>query len=221
MEQEFRLGRLATALVLSRGAGAVLPPAHPYSRYVQRVGGLLALAAAERRTDDDRPAPYGGWRFLVRLADETRIAGIAGGFVIVPTGALRAAATEDELAAGLALAVAHVQLGHALQPAVEARPAPGAPTPLEPAVKALADRTQQPYDPALEQAARARAQALLDDAGYRVPDEGVVVAEAPARPDASGRERRFERETAALRAPYIAPPPVDTRSGRMREGRSR
>jgi predicted Zn-dependent protease len=48
-------------------------------------------------------------------------AGAPGGFVSVTTGVLRAAASEDELAAVLAHEIAHVQLGHTMQPVEAAR----------------------------------------------------------------------------------------------------
>jgi predicted Zn-dependent protease len=62
-----------------------------------------------------------GFFFVPVAAGAVNAAGAPGGFVSVTTGALRAAASEDELAAVLAHEIAHVQLGHTMQPVEAAR----------------------------------------------------------------------------------------------------
>lgn len=121
MEQEFHLGRTVAANVLSRFGGRALPPDHPVALYVRDVGTVVALAAAEQRSPDDRPYPLRGFRFLVVDAPQVNAVGMPGGFVAVTTGALRAVQSEDELAAILAHEIAHVQRGHAMAPVENAR----------------------------------------------------------------------------------------------------
>ncbi len=121
MEQEYYLGKTIGATVVGRLGGKALPPDHPTARYVRDVGTVLALAAADQRTADDRPYPLKGYRFVVVENDSVNAVGMPGGFVAVTTGALRAARSEDELAAVLAHEVAHVQRGHVMWPVERAR----------------------------------------------------------------------------------------------------
>jgi predicted Zn-dependent protease len=121
MAQEHHLGKAVAAQVLVRLGGQALPPAHPAARYLRDVGTVVALAAAELREPDDRPAPLRGWRFIPVESPAVNAVGAPGGFVLVTTGLLRAARSEDELAAVLAHEVAHVQRGHTMQPVEAAR----------------------------------------------------------------------------------------------------
>lgn len=121
MEQEHHLGRTVAATVIARLGGQPLPPEHAASVYVRRVGAVVAFAAAELRDEGARPYPLKGFRFVVVPSREVNAVGAPGGFVVVTTGLLRAARTEDELAAVLAHEVAHVQLGHTMQPVEAAR----------------------------------------------------------------------------------------------------
>jgi predicted Zn-dependent protease len=121
MEQEFYLGKTVAASVLARLGGQALPPHHPASVYLLEVGTVVALAAAELRQGDDRPAPMRGWRFIPVESPAVNAVGNPGGFVLVTTGLLRAVRSEDELAGVLAHEVAHVQRGHTLQPVEAAR----------------------------------------------------------------------------------------------------
>ncbi len=121
MAQEHHLGKTVAASVIARLGGRALPPEHAASLYVRRVGTLVALAAAELRDDASRPYPLEGYRFIPVESAAVNAVGAPGGFVAVTTGLLRAARSEDELAAVLAHEVAHVQLGHPMQPVEAAR----------------------------------------------------------------------------------------------------
>ncbi len=121
MEQEFRLGKSIAANVLARLGGRTLEPEHPVARYLRDVGAVVALAAADQGAPEDRPYPMKGYRFLVVEAEQVNAVGMPGGFVAVTTGALRAARSEDELAAIVAHEIAHVQRGHAMSPVERAR----------------------------------------------------------------------------------------------------
>ena len=121
MEQEHYLGKTVAASVIARLGGRALPPDHPASAYLRRVGVVIALAAAELRDGESRPYPLRGYRFIPVEAPGANAVGAPGGFVAVTTGLLRAVRSEDELAAVLAHEVAHVQLGHTMQPVEAAR----------------------------------------------------------------------------------------------------
>jgi beta-barrel assembly-enhancing protease len=121
MEQEFYLGKTIAANVVARLGEKGLPPEHPAARYVRDVGMVVALAAADARTPDDRPYPLKGYRFVLVDAPQVNAVGAPGGFVVVTTGALRAVRSEDELAAILAHEIAHVQRGHTMAPVESAR----------------------------------------------------------------------------------------------------
>src|SRR5262249_37822112 len=84
------------------------------TRYVNQIGGLLAAAALESHRDGDRPAPIGGWHFVVVQSDLINAFAAPGGYVFVTTAAVKVAKSEDELACVLAHEVAHVVRGHAL-----------------------------------------------------------------------------------------------------------
>jgi beta-barrel assembly-enhancing protease len=121
MEQEHYVGKTVAASVIARLGGDALAPEHPASLYVRRVGTVVALAAAELRAEDARPWPFAGFRFVPVASAQVNAVGVPGGFVTVTTGLLRAVRTEDELAAVLAHEVAHVALGHPMQPIESAR----------------------------------------------------------------------------------------------------
>jgi predicted Zn-dependent protease len=84
------------------------------TEYVNAVGQIVVAAAMERNTDSDRPAPIGGWHFIVVDNDSINATAAPGGFVFVTSGALRLAKSEDELAGLIAHEIAHVVRGHAL-----------------------------------------------------------------------------------------------------------
>jgi len=121
MAQEHHLGRTVAATVIGRLGGRALPPEHALSRYLRDVGTTVALAAAELRGADDRPAPLRGWRFIPVESGVANAVGCPGGLVVVTTALLRAARSEDEVAAVLAHEVAHVQRGHTVRPVEAAR----------------------------------------------------------------------------------------------------
>ncbi len=82
--------------------------------YVSAVGGVLAASAMETTRDGDRPAPISGWHFTIIDSDTINAFAAPGGWVFVTSAAVRAAKSEDELAAVLAHEIAHVVRGHAL-----------------------------------------------------------------------------------------------------------
>lgn len=85
------------------------------TKYVNNVGYIVAAAAMEMpRKSGDRPAPVAGWHFTVVVSDQINAFAAPGGFIFVTTAAVKAAKSEDELAAVLAHEVAHVLRGHAL-----------------------------------------------------------------------------------------------------------
>ena len=79
------------------------------------------VAAAELRDEANRPYPLKGYRFIPVESPAVNAVGAPSGLVAVTTGLLRAVRSEDELAAVLAHEVAHVQLGHTMQPVEAAR----------------------------------------------------------------------------------------------------
>jgi beta-barrel assembly-enhancing protease len=120
-ENEYYIGRSLATKLLARYdyayhdkeaifAGELTGLTH----YVNMVGAVVAGAAMEIEAKDDRPAPLAGWNFVV-IEDGT-INGVAapGGYVFITEGAVRAAQTEDELAALLAHEIAHLRRGHAI-----------------------------------------------------------------------------------------------------------
>ena len=84
------------------------------TKYVNQVGAVLAVAALETPRKGDRPTPIGGWHFIVMRDAKINAFAAPGGFILVTTGAIKAAKSEDELAAVLAHEIAHVMRGHAL-----------------------------------------------------------------------------------------------------------
>lgn len=82
--------------------------------YVSAVGGVLAASAMETPRKGDRPAPIAGWHFTIIESDTINAFAAPGGWVFVTTAAIKAAKSEDELAAVLAHEIAHVVRGHAL-----------------------------------------------------------------------------------------------------------
>jgi predicted Zn-dependent protease len=127
--EEYYVGRTIAAEHLARLGAPDLGPDHPVSRYVDRVGQLLAIAAevygehnVRERWEDlpekslaNRPWPFGGFHFLVLDRPEPNAFGGAGGAVMITTGLLAQLRSEDELAAVLAHEVAHVQRGHGVE----------------------------------------------------------------------------------------------------------
>ncbi len=83
--------------------------------YVNQVGSYLAAVANERPpAKGDRPAPIAGYHFVVLDNDSINAFPAPGGSIFVPSGAVKLARNEDQLAAVLAHEIAHVRRGHAL-----------------------------------------------------------------------------------------------------------
>lgn len=160
--------------------------------YVARVGGTVASVSG-------RPDPWDGWRFYVVRDSRVATWSAPGGFVFVSTGALKACANEDALAALLAQEMAHSALRHALEgeDARDVRPTreswPNTPEwgkeTFAKRCDRVADRCAAGWSEAQEEAASAWARQALAAAGY--------ATEASAVPEA--RVRRFTEELGAVR----------------------
>lgn len=120
-ENEYYVGRSVATNLLSRAQYKYVDqPAFASgelgktSAYINAVGNVLAASAMSAPRKDDRPSPISGWHFVV-VDDETINAFAAsGGFILVNKGLIKAARSEDELAAVLAHEVAHTVRGHAI-----------------------------------------------------------------------------------------------------------
>lgn len=161
-------------------------------KYVARVGGVVAAASR-------RPDPFDGWRFFIVREEKVATYSAPCGFVFVTTGALKACANEDALAALLAQEMAHSALLHALdgEPVKDIRPTkeswPHAPkwgyeTFTEICARA-ARRTAEGWTEAQELAASEWAKAALARSGYAAGEAAVPEV----------RVRRFREELAAVR----------------------
>ena len=120
-EQEYYVGRSVATNILAKHDYNYLDKdaiargeLDGVTRYVNDIGGLLAAAALETHRDGDRPAPIGGWHFVVVQSDLINAFAAPGGYIFITTAAVKVAKSEDELACVLAHEVAHVVRGHAL-----------------------------------------------------------------------------------------------------------
>jgi predicted Zn-dependent protease len=86
----------------------------PMTGYVNAVGNVIAAAAMETTRNGDRPSPIAGWHFVIVDDDVINAVSAPGGYIMVNKGLIKAAKSEDQLAAVLAHEVAHVVRGHAL-----------------------------------------------------------------------------------------------------------
>lgn len=127
-ENEYYVGRSVTTNLLSR-ANYKYVDADAYqtgelgktTAYVNAVGNVLAAAAMGAPRESDRPSPIAGWHFVIVDDDQINAFAASGGFIIVNKGLIKAAQSEDELAAVLAHEVAHTVRGHAIGSIKKAR----------------------------------------------------------------------------------------------------
>ena len=127
-ENEYYVGRSVTTNLLSR-ANYKYIEADAYkngelgktSAYVNAVGNVLAASAMGAPRDSDRPSPIAGWHFVIVDDDQINAFAASGGFIVVNKGLIKAAQSEDELAAVLAHEVAHTVRGHAIGSIKKAR----------------------------------------------------------------------------------------------------
>lgn len=127
-ENEYYIGRSVTTNLLSRASykyveaeafqGGQLGKT---TAYVNAVGNVLAASAMSAPRKDDRPSPIAGWHFVIVDDDQVNAFAASGGFIVVNKGLIKAAQTEDELAAVLAHEVAHTVRGHAIGSIKKAR----------------------------------------------------------------------------------------------------
>lgn len=120
-ENEYYVGRSVATNLLSRSQYKYVESdafaegkLGKMTAYVNAVGNVLAAAAMEAPRKDDRPSPISGWHFVIVDDDTINAFAASGGFILVNKGLIKAARTEDELAAVLAHEVAHTVRGHAI-----------------------------------------------------------------------------------------------------------
>lgn len=112
---EMQLGEQAFKQVLAEAAaaGKLLPPNHPASLAVRRVGSRIAAVAGDGVGGGYQDQMKGlKWEFAVIRSPEVNAFVVPGGKVVVYTGLLRMISREDELAAVLAHEVSHVLARH-------------------------------------------------------------------------------------------------------------
>ena len=120
-ENEYYVGRSVATNLLSRASYKYVEAdafktgeLGPSTAYVNAVGNVLAAAAMGASRKDDRPSPIAGWHFVIVDDDTINAFAAAGGFILVNKGLVKAAKSEDELAAVLAHEIAHTVRGHAI-----------------------------------------------------------------------------------------------------------
>ncbi len=120
-ENEYYVGRSVATNILAKHSYKYVDAAairkenlKGLTLYVNQIGQILAAAALQTARSGDRPAPIAGFHFIVVESDQLNAFAAPGGYVFVTTAAVRAAKSEDELAAILAHEIAHVVRGHAL-----------------------------------------------------------------------------------------------------------
>lgn len=120
-ENEYYIGRSVATNLLSRSQYKYIDSdafaegqLGKTTAYINAVGNVLAAAAMDHARKDDRPSPISGWHFVVVDDDTINAFAASGGFILVNKGLVKAAKTEDELAAVLAHEVAHTVRGHAI-----------------------------------------------------------------------------------------------------------
>lgn len=121
-ENEYYVGRSVGTNLLAKNDYRYLDKESIYSgrlegitAYVNKVTQVVAAAAVATTRKGDRPTPIAGWHVTI-LEDDTTINAFAapGGYIFITTAAVKAAKTEDEMAAIIAHEIAHVVRGHAI-----------------------------------------------------------------------------------------------------------
>lgn len=97
-EEEYRLGRAVAGRLLQRYQPVVNERTHGY---LNLIGALLALHSP-------RPQTFGGYHVAQLDSPEINAFACPGGLILVTTGMIAAASSEDEIAAVLAHEIAHV-----------------------------------------------------------------------------------------------------------------
>ncbi len=126
-ENELYLGRSVAASLLAQNDNRYLDrdawrrgELAGVTRYVNLLGNRL-VAAAMKRGAEDAHSPLAGWHFLVLPNPRPSAYATPGGFVLVTTGLLSLADSEDELAAVLSHEISHVLAGHGLKSISQSR----------------------------------------------------------------------------------------------------
>ena len=127
-ENEYYIGRSVATNLLSRAQYKYIDSdafaegqLGKTTAYVNAVGNVLAATAMGSPRKGDRPSPISGWHFVIVDDDTINAFAASGGFILVNKGLIKAAKSEDELAAVLAHEVAHTVRGHAIGSIQKAR----------------------------------------------------------------------------------------------------
>lgn len=114
-ETELSLGKHTFSEVINQAKmkGRLLPPQHPATQAVRRVGIRIASIASDGAGGGYHSHMQGlDWEFAVIHSPEVNAFVVPGGKVVVYTGLLRLLTTEDELAAVIAHEAGHVVARH-------------------------------------------------------------------------------------------------------------
>lgn len=128
-EDELFLGRAVAANVLSQYQYQYLESgsfhqgqvSEGLTRYLYHIARILVMAAESRPLKGDRPTPLAGYHVVVVNSPDVNAMAAPGGFIVVTTGLLGLARTEDEVAAIIAHEMAHVIRGHGIEAIKKAR----------------------------------------------------------------------------------------------------
>lgn len=120
-ENEYYIGRSLTTTLLAKNDYRYLDKQAIQSgqlsgvtKYVNQIAAVLSVAALSTPRKGDRPAPIAGWHVMILEQDTINAFAAPGGYILITSGAVKAARSEDELAAVIAHEIAHVMRGHAL-----------------------------------------------------------------------------------------------------------
>jgi len=103
---EYNIGRDVAADILSKYKVWEADPA--LSKYVNTICQAIVI-------NSPRPSAYNGYHAVILDSDEINAFATPGGHILITRGLIKAAKSEDELAAVIAHEIAHIQLGHGLR----------------------------------------------------------------------------------------------------------
>lgn len=104
-EQEYYIGRAVAAQILSKYELANEPE---LEKYLNQICSALVL-------NSERPTLFRGYSVGIIDTEEINAFATSGGHILVSTGLIKCATSEDALAAVLAHEIAHIQLEHSLK----------------------------------------------------------------------------------------------------------
>jgi peptidase, M48 family len=109
--QEYYLGRAVAANILSKYA---LERNAAMEKYLNSICQTLVLHS-------DKPEIYGGYHVAILKTDELNAFATSGGHILISSGLLKCAESEDAIAAILAHEIAHIHLRHGVKAIKSAR----------------------------------------------------------------------------------------------------